>query len=203
MTLVVSGRIAHHPMQPDQVGDALRRHLPGLLKAVPDFSVERVNCTVEFFCNTNSTLDFKIALKNNVRSAPAAVATLVRETESLNEVLTRALGRRASRAKVKYCLLEDFQSHSGLMNWIWEKPLSSRPAKLSYVLCLGLLILAAFLVHGMFEEPASSSRNYNIISLILAICLPALTLPLPFLFEYLKARGKGRWLFSQIGGESS
>jgi len=202
MALVVSGRIAHRQMQPKQVGNALREYLPGLLVSAPDFAVDRSSCKVEFFCNTSSTLDFNVTLKVNVRSAPAAVAVLVRETESLNEVLIRALGRKLRKAKVKYCLLEDSQSHSSLLSWIWERPLSSRPAKVSYALCAALLALAGILVYGLFRQAPSSSRNYNIISLILATCLPALTLPLPFVFEHLKSRGNGRWLFSQIGGES-
>jgi hypothetical protein len=177
MALVVSGQVRHRHMQPNQVHAALRRRLPGLRVGAPDFAVDRSNCRVQFFCNTSSTLDFTIVLKSNPGPAPAAVAVLVRETESLNAMLLQALGRRFRRAKVEYCLLEDERSRSGLLNWVWEPPLSSRPAKLSYILCFALLILAGILVRGQLQQPPSASRNFNIVSLILAICLPALTLP--------------------------
>lgn len=199
MALVVSGQVRHRQMQPEQVHDTLRKRLPGLLVSAPDFSVDRSSCKVQFFCNTSSTLDFTVTLKSSRGPAPASVAMLVRETESLNSVLIDALGRWFRRAEVRYCLLEDERSRSSLLRWSWDPPLRSRPAKLSYILCLGLLILAAILVRGLFQDTPTASRNYNIISLILAICLPALTLPLPFIFEHLKSRGSGRWLFSQSG----
>jgi hypothetical protein len=203
MALVVSGQVRHRHMQPDQVHAALRKHLPGLLVSAPDFAVDRSTCRVRFFCNTSSILDFTVVLKSNPGPAPAAVAVLARETEILNATLTEALGRRFRRAKVEYCLLEDERSRSGLLSWAWEPPLSSRPAKFSYILCFGLLILAGILVRGLLRQPPSASRSYNIISLILAICLPAFTLPLPFVFEHLKSRGNGRWVFSQTGGGKS
>jgi hypothetical protein len=200
VALVVSGQVRHRHMQPDQVHTALSGRLPGLLVSAPDFSIDRSDCRVQFFCNTSSTLDFTVELKAGSRPAPAAVAALVRESESLTDVLVSALGRRFRKAEVTYCLLEDERSRSRLLSWTWEAPLASRPAKLSYFLCVGLLILAAVLVKGLLQQPASDSRNYNIISLLLAICLPALTLPLPFVFEHLKSRGSGRWIFSQMGG---
>jgi hypothetical protein len=202
MALVVSGQVRHRNMQPEEVHVNLSKRLPGLLVSAPDFSVDRSSCSVRFFCNTTSTLDFTVIPKSNPGPAPAAVAVLVRETESLNAALIEALGRRFQRARVEYCLLEDERSRSGLLNWTWDPPLSSRPAKLSYILCGLLLILAGILVGGLLKQTPSASRNYNILSLIIAICLPALTLPLPFLFEHLKSRGSGRWLFSQGGGSA-
>lgn len=200
VALVVSGQVLHPHMQPDQVHRALSKHLPGLLIKAPEFSIERSDCRVQFFCNTTSTLDFTVELKASGKPAPAAVTALVRETEILTDALISALGRRFRRAEVKYCLLEDEHSRSRLLSWAFEDPLSSRPAKFSYFICIALLILAAILVKGQLAQPASDSRNYNIISLLLAICLPALTLPLPFLFEKLQSKGAGRWTFSQNGG---
>jgi hypothetical protein len=200
MALVVSGQVRHRHMQPEQVHTALSKRLPGLLVSAPDFSIERTDCRVQFFCNTSSTLDFTVELKASGKPAPAAVAVLVRETEILTDALVDALGRRFRKAQVKYCLLEDEHSRSRLLSWISDAPLTSRPARFSYLLCIGLLILAAVLVKGQLHQAASDSRNFNIISLLLAICLPALTLPLPFIFEHMQSRGTGRWTFSQNGG---
>jgi hypothetical protein len=200
VALVVSGQVRHRHMQPDQVHTALAKQLPGLLISAPDFSIDRTDCRVQFFCNTSATLDFTVVLKVSGKPAPAAVAMLVRETEILTDALVDALGKRFRKAKVRYCLLEDENSRSRLLSWVREAPLYSRPAKLSYFLCIGLLILAAVLVRGLLHQPASESRNYNIISLLLAICLPALTLPLPFVFEHMQSGGAGRWTFSQSSG---
>lgn len=203
MALVVSGQVRHRHMQPHQVHAALGKRLPGLLISAPDFSIDHSDCRVQFFCNTSSALDFTVELKAGNKPAPAAVAALVRETESLTDVLAESLGKHFRKARVTYCLLEDERSRSRLLSWGWETPLTSRPAKLSYFLCVVLLILAVVLVRGLLRQPASDSRNYNIVSLLLAICLPALTLPLPFIFEHLKSRGSGRWTFSQNGGGQS
>ena len=199
MALVVSGQVRHRQMEPGQVHAALGKHLPGLLISAPDFSVDRANCKVGFFCNTSSTLDFTVTVTAGTGPAPATVALLVRETESLNAVLTKALTGGLRKARVQYCVLEDERSRSNLLTWAWEPTLWSRPAKLSYVLCIALLILAGILVHGLLQQAPSDARSYNIVSLILAIGLPALTLPLPFVFEHLKSRGDGRWQFSQTG----
>src|SRR6266481_241284 len=103
MALVVSGQVRHRDLQPDQVRAALSKRLPGLLVSLPDFSVDRSSCRVQFFCNTSSTLDFTVVLKSGTGPAPAAVAVLVRETESLNVALTEALGRWFQKARVEYC----------------------------------------------------------------------------------------------------
>ena len=203
MTLVVFGRVGHRQMQLDKVEKALRKHLPGLLVTLPDFSVERSWCRVEIFCNTTLGLDFTVTPKSNTVPAPAAVAVLVREAENINEVLLKALGRPFQRAKISYCYLEDERSRSRLLNWAWEPPLKSRAAVFSYILCFVLLVIAGILVYGLFRQHPSASRNYNIVSLIAAICLPALTLPLPFVYEHLRVRGSGRWIFSQTSGGSS
>lgn len=81
--------------------------------------------------------------------------------------------------------------------------MSSRPAKLSYLICLALLILAGILVYVQLQQGPSEARDYNIVSLVLAVGLPALTLPLPFIFEHLKSRGAGRWSFSQVEEDST
>ena len=200
MELLVSGRVRHCQMQPHQVHVALLKHLPGLIVNIPEFALERNTCKIELFCNTTSTLDYTVTLTRKTTLAPAAIALLAREADGLNPVLIKALGRRFRRAEMLYCIVEEPQNRSNMLKWVWESPLSSRPAKLSYLLTLGLLILAGILVYGELHQPASSARNLNVVSLLLAICLPALTLPLPFIFEYLKSHGGGRWLFSQIGG---
>lgn len=200
MALVVSGQVRHPEMQPSQVEAALKKHLPGLVTAAPDFSVDRSSCKVLLFCNTTSTLDFTVTITAGSIPAPAAVALLVREADSLNGVLIKALGNRLRRADVQYCVLEDERSRSNLLSWTREPPLSSRPAKLSYVLSAGLVTLAAILVRSQLQTAPSEARDYNVLSLILAIGLPALTLPLPFVFEHLKSKGTRRWSFSQIGG---
>lgn len=197
MPLVVTGRVRHRQLQPHQVQAMLRKHLPGLMVSAPDFSVDQNGCRVEFFCNTSSSLDFTVTLKSSGGPAPAAVAMLAREAQSLNVALLKALGRRFQRAEVRYCLLEDDKSRSSLLNWTWEPPLSSRPAKLSYILCVALLIVAGVLTYFFLKQPAGAARTDNVILLILAICLPALTLPLPFVYEHMKTRGTGRWIYSQ------
>ncbi|MGA5308685.1 hypothetical protein [Micromonospora taraxaci] len=200
MALVVSGQVRHPEMQPAQVEAVLKKHLPGLVAAAPDFSVDRSSCKVLLFCNTTSTLDFTVTITASSIPAPAAVALLVREADSLNAVLIKALGKSPRKAYVQYCVLEDERSRSNLLSWTREPPLSSRPARLSYGIAAGLVVLAVILVRGQLQLPPSETRDYNVWSLILAIGLPTLTLPLPFVFEHLKSKGTGRWSFSQIGG---
>jgi hypothetical protein len=203
MTLVVSGRVRHCQMQPAKVHALLRKRLPGLQVSGLDFSVDRRSCTVGFFCNASSILDYTVTAKSGSSSPPALVAALARETDGLNEVLREALTRPFRRARVEFCLIEDERSRSGLLHWTREQPLSSRPAKLSYGLCLALLVLAGVLVHNTLHQAPGVERSNNITSLLLAICLPAVLLPLPFVFEHLKVRGTGRWIFSQTGEGSS
>jgi hypothetical protein len=49
MPLVVAGRVRHRQMQPGEVHAVLREYIPGLVITNPDFSVERYDCTVDFF----------------------------------------------------------------------------------------------------------------------------------------------------------
>lgn len=200
MALVVSGRLKHRRLKPAQVRAALERHLPGLVVSSPDFSLSRAQCNVAFFCNTTSTLDFTVTVSGSSPAAPAAVAILVRETDILAETIRQALSTRLRRAKLEFCLLEDDRSKSGLLTWDPSTPLKSSAAVASYIICGGLLVLAAFLVKGQMELPPSDTRDYNVISLLLAIILPAIAVPLPFLFEQLSSRGAGNWIFSQKGG---
>jgi len=202
MALVVSGQLRHREMQPTQIRAILKTHLPGLIASVPDFSIDRISCRIELFCNTTSTLDFTITVRAASIPPTAAVALLIRETDSLNATLTKALGKWYRKASVQYCLLEDERSRSNLLSWSNEPPLLSRPAKLSYGLSFAMAVLAAIFVRSQLQLPPSETRDYNVLSLLLAIGLPALTLPLPFVFEHLKSRGSGRWSFSQIGGGS-
>jgi hypothetical protein len=204
VALVVNGRVRHRQMQPDKVQAVLRKHLPGLQVSGLDFSVELRSCSVGFFCNASSLLDYTVTAKAGNRPPPAVVAALARETDGLNDVLRKALTRRPfRRARVEFCLIEDERSSSSLLHWTKERPLSSRPAKLSYGLCVALLVLAAVLVHNALHQQPGPDRSNNITALLLAICLPAALLPLPFLFEALKVRGTGRWVFSQTGEGSS
>jgi hypothetical protein len=55
MPLVISGRVHHRQMQPDQVGAALVKQIPGLVVSAPDFSVDQYGCEVKFFCTISST----------------------------------------------------------------------------------------------------------------------------------------------------
>lgn len=200
MPLVVAGRVSHRQMQPDEVHKVLSKHIPGLVVTNPDFSVERNNCKIDFFCTTTSTLDFTVTLKSSGGPLPAAVAVLTREVQGVNDVLLGALGHRFRRAELGFCRLEDDKSKSNLLSWVIEPPLSSRPAKFSYILSVILLAIAGILCYIMLKQPPSDSRTDNVILLLLAICLPALTLPLPFLYEHFNSRRKGRWIYSEDGG---
>jgi hypothetical protein len=203
MPLVVTARVLHREMDRDRVYAVLRKHIPGLLVSTPDFSADRSDCKVEFLCNTSTTLDFTVTLKSSTGPASAAVAILTRESQSLNSAVLKALGRPFQKAKLAYCYLEDGRSRSKLLYWVWEKPLSSRPAKLSYILSIALLIIGSVLVYLMFKQKPSDSRTDSIISLVVAICLGVLVLPIPFVNEHLRLRGNGRWVFSHDGDGSS
>lgn len=205
MTLVVRGRVTHRELRPEQVEVALRKRLPALSASGLDFSVELATCKVEFFCNVSSMLDYTITAKSTKRPAPGLVVDLARETDTLHSVLLKSLGRRylpVQRPRVQFCRIEDNGSRSGLLRWTRENPLWSRPAKFSYCIVLILIILAFTLIRNTLHQPASTTRNDYITSLILAVCIPAFLVPLPFFFEHFKARGSGRWIFSQ-GEEGS
>lgn len=200
LALVVSGRISHAHLQPDALRGALEERLPRLTIGIPDFFVERDACRVEFFCNSTTTLDYTIALKSGSSPAPAAVALLVRETDSINAVIISTLGK-SGRAQVEYCLLEDDRSRTSLLSWSpYPAPLKSRPAKVSYLICLALLLLGFFLICQQFQQPHQPGMEFNILSLALTMGLPALTLPLPFLFEHLRNVETARWVFSGGNG---
>jgi TRAP-type C4-dicarboxylate transport system permease small subunit len=96
--------------------------------------------------------------------------------------------------------MEDERSLSPLLTWASEPPLSSRPAKVSYFIGLIFVVLAGFLIYGQFQQPQSAGRDFNILSLGIAIGLPALSVPLPFVLEHFKSRETGRWSFSQTAG---
>jgi hypothetical protein len=202
MPLVVTGRVHHRQMQPDQVHAVLCKHIPGLVVGTPDFSVDRNGCKVEFFCNTTTTLDYTVTPKSSGGPPPAAVTILAREAQSLNAAVLKGLGSRFNRAEIKYCYLEDDRSRSRLLDWLGENPLSSRPAKFSYILCAIIAIVGAVLVYLMFRQPSSDSRTDSIISLIVGVVLAMLAIPLPFFYEHFKLRGSGRWVYFQ-GGEGS
>lgn len=200
MALVVSGRIAHRHLQPDALRGALETRLPTLTVGIPDFFVERNACRIEFFCNTTTSLDYTITLKAGGVSAPAAVALLVRETDSVNAVVLSAL-RESGTAHIEYCLLEDDRSRTSLLSWSpHPSPLTSRPAKVSYVLCVALLLLGVFLIYQQLQQPIQPGREFNILSLALTLGLPALTLPMPFVFEHLRPKDRTRWIFAGGNG---
>jgi hypothetical protein len=203
MALVVSGQMRHRSLQPGDVRACLQKRLPGLTVVSPDFSVDRAHCKVEFFCNTTNTLDFTVTVTAGSLPAPGAVAVLVRESDSVTAVLQAALSKKFRWAEISFCVLEDERSRSGLLRWERESPLRSRPAKFSYVLFGVLALLGAILVWWQLKQPKSEARDFNVVALILAIGLPAVTVPLPFVFEHLKLKGGGRWVFTQHGGGSS
>jgi hypothetical protein len=198
--LVVSGRVRHPAMPPEKVEKALRKRFPGLVREALDFSLQRSSCNVEIFCNTTSTLDFTVTVTGAAVTPPATVALLVRETDSLNDALARAMKRWPRRGRVEFCVLEDSRSRSHLLTWKNEPPLRSAPAKLSYIICLALLALAGVLTYWVSQTPRFGATAYDLLALGLAIALPAVAVPLPFVFEHLRSRGAGRWLFSQLGG---
>lgn len=187
-------------MPPDAVRRALLPHIPGLIQGGLEFTARRRNCEVSLFCNTASTLDFAITTTAGGLPAPATVVLLVREAESLHISLRKGLRRRMKGPALQYCILEDERSRSPLLSMTVEKPLSSSGAKASYVLCLLLLLLAAGLTQWQLEQPDSPGRTFNIVSLLLGLVLPALTLPLPFVWEWLRSRGNPKWFFSSTPG---
>ncbi|WP_152563789.1 hypothetical protein [Actinomadura welshii] len=198
MALVVSGQVRHSQRQPSDVEAKLRTHFPSLANLSGyDFAVDRVDCRVQFTCNNSSTLDFNVIITNAAASsaAPAAVALLIRETNSLNLVLAKAMGGRFRKAQVEYCYLEDDPSRAKLLRWISDRPLWSAAAKFSYILVALLAILGYILIKGQLGQPPSGDRTYNIVSLVIGIALPALAIPLPFLFQHLSNRENGRWFF--------
>jgi hypothetical protein len=202
MPLVVEGQVHHRAMHPDKVHAILGKQFPGLLVRTPEVSVDLVACRVEFFFNVNSITDFTVTTKSVPKQVMAATPALARDSHNINLILLKALGRPFQRARVKSCFLKDERSGGNLLHWVRdESPMKSRPAILSYVLCLALLVIAGILVHGLFRQTPSDSRNYNILSLILAITLPAITLPLPFVYAQLESR-KGRWTYAQNEGGS-
>jgi len=200
LALVVSGQVRHRHLQPQKVEELLRTRFPGLQTSAPDFSVDRTNCRVEFFCNTTSALDFTVTLNTSTNSATAAVALLVREADSVNAALNVALSGWLRAAETKYCVLEDHRSRSSLLIWSRNRPLTSRAAKISYLLCVVLLTLGAALIYLQLQQPQTDTRDYNIISLALAIGLPVLAIPLPFVLEHFKSKDSSQWLFSDSTG---
>lgn len=200
MGLVVTGRVRHRSLVPDQVESHLRTRLPKLQVGDFDFYVNRANCKVSFFCNETSALDFTVTVTSGTASAPADVALLVREVNSINATLIDALSKPFKRAQIDYCLLEDERSRSQLLSWSNEPPLASRPAKVSYTIAVLILVFCGIVITWQFQQPPSDTRTFNIISLLVSAGIPAISVPLPFVFEHFRFRSSGRWSFSQNGG---
>ncbi len=196
LALVVSGQLRHTTMTPAAVSRALSPHIPGLGPGGLELVVRRRDCEVTLFCNTASTLDFAITTRAGGLSAPATVALLVREAESLHLSLRKGLRRRMRSPVLQYCVLEDERSRSQLLSMSEEKPLSSSGAKASYLLCLLLLLLAGGLTFWQLQQPPNADRSYNVVSLLIGLVPPALTLPLPFLWEWFRSHGNPRWFFT-------
>lgn len=196
MALVVSGQIRHGKRQPSDVENDLKDYFPSLVNITAyDFVVDRINCRIKFTYNNSSTLDFSVTVTSPEVTAPAAVALLIRETDSLNLVLAKALSSRFNRARMQYCFLEDDPSMAQLLSWTDDRPLKTSAASFSYVLTFLLAILCFFLIKGQLGQPPSDTRTYNIISLAVGIAIPAIAIPLPFLFEHLRRKESGRWYF--------
>lgn len=200
MALVISGRVHHRHMPEHKIEKVLRKQFPGLVIGYPDFSASRSGCRVEFFCNSATVLDFTIVITSTSKATPAAITLLVREAEALISALTKALSRPFGKYALSYCHLEDQGSRNILLTWSNEAPLTSPAARLSYAICVVLLIICAVLVYGQLQLPQNNGRDYDIMSLIVAIVLPALTVPLPFVFEHIRNRQTTRWLFGTKGG---
>lgn len=186
-------------MTPDEVYNALTPHIPALEVVGLEFAAKRKNCEITLFCNTGSTLDFSITTIGGGQTAPAAIALLVREAESLQSGLRDGLRRRYHAPSLQYCILEDERSRSRLLAMVEEKHLSSSGAKLSYALCALLILIATITVVWQVNVAPESDKNYNIVTLLAALILPALAIPLPFVFEWLKSRGNPRWYFFSPG----
>ena len=203
MALVVTGQVRHRQLQPDQVMQALQTRLPNIVAASEDFQVQRPLSTIKFFCNNTCMLDFTVTIAATNLPAPATVAVLVRETDALNAVLVPALSKSFRRAEVEFCVMEDQRSRKELLSWKREPPLTSRPARLSYLICFLLLTLGTLLIYKQFEQPPSDARTYNVVSLALAVGIPVIAIPLPFLFEHMKVKETGRWSVARMGGETT
>jgi hypothetical protein len=196
VALVVSGQVRHATMTPDAVRRALAPHIPALGEGGLEFVVQRRNCEVTLFCNTASTLDFAISTTTGGLPTPGTVALLVREAESLHLSLRKGLRHKLRSPVLQYCVLEDERSRSQLLTMYTERPLSSSGAKVSYLLSGLLLVVATGLTLWLLDQPASQGRTYNVVALLVGLLPPALTLPLPFVWEWFRSRGTPRWLFA-------
>lgn len=74
---------------------------------------------------------------------------------------------------------------------------------MSYLICAFLPLMAAVLVYFQLQHPPSPDRDLGILSLALAVGMPALAVPLPFLLEHYKKRETGRWIYSGADGTLS
>lgn len=200
MAWVVSARVRHRDLEPAQVQSALENRIPSLTSGGTDFLAEYSNVRVEFFCNSSNILDYTLTCATNRPAAPS-LAILTRECEPLNEAVLRALSGRISKAELSYCLLEDGRTMTHLASWVKsQSPLRSRAAKVSYVLVLILLALAAVLAYPQLQHASAEARTSGIISLATSIVLPALMIPLPFLFAHFDRRSLGSWRLGQVSG---
>lgn len=143
-------------MHSSVVQATLSKRLPRLTVGMFDFTLERDKSRVKFFCNTTTTLDYTVTLSASAPTA-AAVTMLVRETDNLNANLLAALQKEGG-GKIHSCLIED-EAYEGaaLLKWA-EKPapLSSRPAKFSFMLWVASL---PFWAHFSFSCSISSPRH--------------------------------------------
>ena len=202
VALVVEGQVRHTAMPPAAVREALRRHIPELKEGgFGGLERRRPHCEITLTPNDKITLDFAISSRAG-ELTPAEVTLLVREAESLHASLRSGLRRRMRNPKLKYCFLEDQLSRNNLLSMTEERPLSSSGAWISYVLSVLLIVVALLLALWQFKQPGNAFRNYNMVSFLIGLLPSALTLPLPFVWEWCRSRGRPKWHFPRVGSIS-
>lgn len=197
MGLVVTGQVHHRELHPDKVREALSGHISDLTVGDLDFYVERKEYKVQFFCNNSRTLDFAVLSTTGYVPAPAMVSLLVRETESLRRALAAGLDSRVRKAKLNYCVLEDQRSRNVMLQWVQDSPLKSAGARLSYLLSLILILSGLAVLAWLDLRPGIVTGRADMVAIAASILVPAMTLPLPFVFEWLRRGQVGRWIFVQ------
>ena len=211
--VVVTGSIAHHPMETAKLIACVRENFPALVEGgtrlnanpQPDFSIRFPDCLAEFFCLSTTSLDFVISVapSNSKRErqqerAVSATESLVRTCETLLAGLTTALRRRYTRRKprLEMCVVEDPFSRSTILLRGTASPLRSAGAKISLGLMLFWLIVAGALTWWQIGvHQSADSRRANILAICLSLGVAAISTPLPILINWREWKHNPAWRY--------
>jgi hypothetical protein len=205
--VLVSGRVLHGTLTPDQVKDRLEEHFAQVQLGGQDLSITLPGCIVNCVRSTQTTLDFTIEI--NTVSIPsgrgidrvvAATEMLIRSTDTTWDGFQAVLhkGRFRKQPVLDMCLIEDISTRNVLLVRDPRNPIRSAAAWFSYGISIGFLfIMAAMVWWQLGTEQSSSDRMANLLSITLSLVVAAIATPIPIFMQWLEWKKNIVWRYKR------